>query len=464
MADDLDIRGGGAVSVDSVTLREAAGGFAGVGGELDEVATVLGSAGALVAALPRDAWVLSSEIAALAARVRDASAGAGAFDRELREAAAVYELVELSAQRAVAEAGGDTARVDAIDAQIDRIVRDHPGARLSAAVAVAADELTWPGEFAGQAVTGWWGPSLGMSPFLGTGIYGVAQLLRRTGAGVVRPGDRLTSNATPVTMTTVHRSSATAPRSLADMGARIPGGGGPGRVRVERYAMPDGSRQFVVYVAGTQAMGRMGGSDPFDQLSNVQLYSGAASASYQATTEALRLSGAQPGDVVHTAGHSQGAMINAHLAVEGDYDTRTVVSFGSPVDADVGEGTLSVSLRHTDDAVPMLQGGGHSQAVGAPGSFVAERVADPAGGPRDLQVPAHAMAAYIETARMLDSSADPRMDGVRALFDELGAATSVTAVEYGAERVLPQPQPSPAPSPFPAGPPPVSPANGGGGV
>ena len=91
-------------------------------------------------------------------------------------------------------------------------------------------------------------------------------------------------------------------------------------------------------------------------------------------------------------------------------------------------------------------------------------MADPAGGPRDLQVPAHAMTAYIETARMLDSSADPRMDGVRALFEELGAATSVTAVEYGAERVLPQPQPSPAPSPFPAGPLPVSPANGGGGV
>ena len=93
------------------------------------------------------------------------------------------------------------------------------------------------------------------------------------------------------------------------------------------------------------------------------------------------------------------------------------------------------SLRHTDDPLAMLTGGGHEHTVGAPGSFVAHRVADPACGARTTSLlPAHDAAAYTETARMLDASTDPRMDAVRDLFDELGGAVSVEATEYGAER------------------------------
>ncbi len=128
--------------------------------------------------------------------------------------------------------------------------------------------------------------------------------------------------------------------------------------------MPDGSRQFALYVAGTQAPAGFGGDDPFDELSNVQLYAGVSSASYQATLEALRQAGAQPGDVLHDFGHSQGAMITAHVALEAGYDARTHVTFGSPVEADVGGGTLSVAVAHTDDPVAALQGGGHREAVG----------------------------------------------------------------------------------------------------
>ncbi len=149
-----------------------------------------------------------------------------------------------------------------------------------------------------------------------------------------------------------------APASLADAAARIPGGG-DARIRVERYTMPDGTRQFAVYVAGTQTVAP-NSTEPFDMASNIALYTGERSASYDATLAALARAGAEPGDVVHAFGHSQGAMITAHLALEGGYDTQTLVSLGSPVEADVGEGTMSISLRHADDPVAALAAGGHA--------------------------------------------------------------------------------------------------------
>ena len=124
---------------------------------------------------------------------------------------------------------------------------------------------------------------------------------------------------------------ATAPTSLADAAARIPAGG-EARIRVERYTMSDGSRQFAVYVAGTQTVAPQT-REPFDMDSNVELYTGERSASYEATLAALEQAGAEPGDVVHAFGHSQGAMVVAHLALEGGFDDATLVSFGSPVEA-----------------------------------------------------------------------------------------------------------------------------------
>jgi hypothetical protein len=131
---------------------------------------------------------------------------------------------------------------------------------------------------------------------------------------------------------------------------------------------------------------------------------------------------------------SQGAMIGSHLAVEGGYDVQTLVSLGSPVEADVGAGTLSVAIRHTDDPVAGLAGGGAMDGVGAPGSFVAERVYDPATAAEDATLPAHRLTAYAETAALVDASGDPRVAGVQAVFDDLGRAASVEVSEYAAVR------------------------------
>ena len=43
-----------------------------------------------------------------------------------------------------------------------------------------------------------------------------------------------------------------------------------------------------------------------------------------------------------------------------------------------------MTVRHSDDPVAALAGGGHNAAVGAPGSFVAERVADTDVGLTDI--------------------------------------------------------------------------------
>lgn len=459
-ADDLDIRGGGAVAVDSGTLVEAAVHFGAVARELDDAALEIEQAAALVLEAQRDAPALfdgrardalplSDDLTRLARQIRDAAARADLLDHDLRHAAAVYEFVELSAARAAAAAAGNEIARAALDAGMAALRLSYPDAAVEAEGLAAAHALGWPGDLARQAGEAWaW--AFGGSAAAAIGVYLVAQSARVLGAGTISRSTRLTINPSAVDVGVVRRGSSRAPASLSEAAERIPGGG-DARVRVERYSMPDGTRQFVVYVAGTQSPLGMGGGDPFDALSNLQLYGGYESASYDAVSAALRTSGAQPGDVIHQVAHSQGAMITAHLAAESDYDTRTLISFGSPVEADLGDGVLSVSVRHTDDPVAALEGGGYAHAVGGSGSFVAEREADPVGRMGDLGVPAHMMSAYEETARMLDASPDPRMDAVRSMFAELDTATSVEAVDYSAVRIAPRAEstgstPAPVPS------------------
>jgi len=215
-------------------------------------------------------------------------------------------------------------------------------------------------------------------------------------------------------------------------------------VRVEKYTIPDGRREFAVYVAGmqSQAFGRY---EAWDNASNTELYTGRESASYTATVEALEAAGARPGDTVHAFGFSQGAMIASHLAMEGEYDVQTLVTLGSPVEADAAPGTLSIGIRHRDDPVAALAGGGHMAAVGSSGSFVVERVYDPAVEYDDALLPAHRLTAYADTADLVDASSDPRVVGVEDVFARLGEASSVEVSEYGARRIVDELPSGPSP-------------------
>lgn len=455
MSDELDIRGGGAVAVDTATLRTAATGFAALAAELADIAAATGSAGLRLFALSRTMWDASTAVEAARQRILAAIDQADAIAEALRFSADVYDIVELRAERAAAQAAGDEGSLARLDARLARALADHPDAGREAGRAAFSHWFTWPGELARQApgTLGWISPGFALLaiPLAWSAQRAVGALA----AGTVPATSRLSGDPKPVVVTPLATTGARgAPISLSDTAKRIPSG--EARVRVERYSMPDGTRQFAVYVAGTRTLAP-GTREPFDMGSNVELYSGERSASYEATIAALAASGAEPGDVVHAFGHSQGAMVTAHLALEGGFDTHTLVSFGSPVEAAVGDGTLSVAVRHRDDPVSALQGGGHPGAVGAPGSFVAQRTADPQLGLHDYGFPAHGIGGYTETARMLDASTDPRMAPVRELFDQLAGAASIDITEYAAQRpAVTAPQPQPGPSP-------ISPGSSGAG-
>ena len=465
----LQLRGGGAVAVDTVTLRAAADRFAAARHELEAIGRRLAALETTLRALPERAWDAEASASVLAVRLDAVQSEAHSIAGALREAAYAYEMVEIMAEHRAAALAGESARAERLDARLSALVAGHPAAWRTALGAEFERGVLWQSELVRQAtqlgvsvgdvfsepgaIIG--GASAGLLALAGTAFTGIA------GTGRLGRDSRLTGAAGPIALRRVapvvpaapggtgvlpaagrvghaatssvrHASGAAAPRSLAAVAERMPGAG-DSRVRVERYAMPDGSTQFAVYIAGTQSLA-LGGDDPWDNASNAELYTGRVSDSYAATEAALEAAGAAPGDVVHAFGHSQGAMIAGHLALEGGYELQTLVSFGSPVEADVGPGTLSVSLRHTDDPVAALAGGGHGQAVGAPGSFVAERVADPDAAPDDLLVPAHRLGSYAETAAMVDASGDPRVDGLHEVFAGLARAESVAVTEFAATR------------------------------
>ncbi len=86
-----------------------------------------------------------------------------------------------------------------------------------------------------------------------------------------------------------------------------------------------------------------------------------------------------------------------------------------------------LSIEHTDDLVPVLDGAVNPDT----GSWTTVRAAAPTGGAWDDDaVPAHSSAAYAVTAAGVDSSPDP---SVRAFRDGLAVfldAPGVTVVSH----------------------------------
>lgn len=437
MSDDgLDIRRGGVVAVDTASLRHAASELGAIASRFDEASAHVRAAAWLLADL--DTSVLGG-VSSQSARLAEAAGGSGDASRELgrrlARTAAAYEYAELAARRAMLT--DETARA-ACDARMAELRGEFPEIESDAGELALAHDLELPWSVIGQAA------ALGTLLLPGGGLFfgGFAWVLAagigRAGFGTVARDARLGGTPPAAFVVAQSRTQGTAVTGLAQAARRIPTSDG---FRVEKYAMPDGSRQFVLYVAGT------GASPVLDGSGNLTAYGGGASAGYEAARAALREAGAAPGDRVHAIGHSQGGMIVDRLALEGEYDVETVVTFGSPVQADVPESVLSVDVRHDDDPVAALDGRGFAAGVGSPDSIVVSRTADPVTSPLDLQLPAHHLTAYAETAAMLDASSDPRMHAVRAVFAELDGATSVETTVFSADRPEAAPQPAPRISP-----------------
>lgn len=429
MSDEIDITHGGIVAVDPVQLRAAAERVRAWGREADAAHAKLAAAARALthAGCAIDGWGGSTWAWTTAGALVERIEGVA---RRLCGCADVYELVEVKAALAVAEARGEVEKVAALTREREAIAARNGGAEFAAfwlgvwAVLMPADEVSRQGLWGGALL----GPGAGI--VLGGLLAGVAWTASGTRAGQPVQGDRLRGVAPPVVVKRLApAATVAAPGGLADAAARIPGGA-QARVRVERYAMRDGSTEYAVYIAGTQSGGT---GEVFDAGANPPLYFGEVTAPYEAVRSALADAGARPGDAVHALGHSQGGMLAGRLALEGEYDVRTLATFGSPIEAGVPETTLSVTVRHSDDIVAVLAGGGSGAGVGSPDSIVVERAADPIPWLHDLALPAHRMESYIDTAQLVDESSDPRVNEVRRTFRHLREdAASVDVIEYAA--------------------------------
>lgn len=435
MGDELEIRSGGVVAVDTAELRAASARLRRAGQDAVALEHRLERA---IEALPLPGWIALPTISTAARSAAVAAGDAQRLAGDLDTLADVYEYAELDAAALAARLAGDAPAAARLRARADALASASPGV---ADRARAAREEWLDGRDDGLADVSWrfalaatWSPvtalALLLTPAAATG------LIEWAGRGPV-PAQRTLGGPAPRVRVTPLAPAAptTAPTTLAAAVGRVPTAAAP-RVRVESYAMPDGSRQHVAYITGTK---QDAPGEAFDWDANVDVYlHGEQGTAVASTRQALEQAGVAPGDRVHLVGHSQGAMVATHVAMDSPYDVATLVTVGSPVQGEVGAGTLSVALRHADDVVSALAGGGFADGVGAPGSFVAERSAlSPGALPGQWLLGAHDLDRYVDTAAMLDRSADPRMDAVRERLAELGAASSVTVVEYSATAVAP---------------------------
>ena len=257
-------------------------------------------------------------------------------------------------------------------------------------------------------------------------VTGSAAVAPSSHPSAAAPGNRARPGGSAV-----YERAVAPPESLAAMARRIPNG--TAQVSIERFAMPDGRTEWGVYIAGTRSAA-MGGSEPWDMASNTELYFGERSASSDAVFEAMRIAGVGPDEPVHLVGHSQGGMIAARVAVSGAFEVGSLVTLGSPVDAQLPESVFSVRVRHDDDPVAALAGPGTMDGTGSADSVVVSRTGDARPGIHDLALPMHALDEYARTAEQYERSGDVRVRSVERLLEHLGAAERVTHTEYRAER------------------------------
>ncbi|WP_024286443.1 alpha/beta hydrolase [Cellulomonas sp. KRMCY2] len=212
-------------------------------------------------------------------------------------------------------------------------------------------------------------------------------------------------------------------------------GGTPGTVSVQRLDHGDGTRSWVVAIPG-QETAALGGPDPRDMTSNLQLMAGLPDDATELVTRAMTLAGIEPGEPVVLAGHSQGGMVAMNIASDPvlmeRFTVAAVVTAGSPV-ADVGlqDGTQSLHVEHLQDLVPVLDGlpnpddPQRTTVIRDLGSAPTASNRQAAGSPGG----AHGIGAYVRTAEELDGLDAPSVTTFDAALAGVlgdGSATATT--------------------------------------
>lgn len=427
MSGELEIDHGGAIAVDTEQMRAFGARIATLARPFEEArAAIRRALDVIVCTLSLADEVGTSVLQTSAAKIDGMRIDAEDAAVKTLLMADAFEVVELRAE-AEALAVTDAATAGALVARIDRMLTADE--RLQPMVHELMAQ--WRAERFQGLGSQWNAGGLLPPIFLFGALFGLASR-----AGVVLPGTRLTGSSERIALEMVKSSTPTTGPTTLDGSMRRMPADPSAQVAVEKLTFADGSTKFMVYLKGTQTFAPqdMGGPEPWDMKSNIELYSGERSASYQAVLDALAAAGADSGDAVGVVAHSQSGMIAAHLAVESPFDVEFVATAGSPKMPMLGDDTLLVQLAHTDDVVWSLSGGGSPASSGSPNSFVATRVGDPDPGVQDLSLAPHRWEPYLETASMIDESDDPRAVALGAYLETLGEAVAVERTEYHAER------------------------------
>jgi len=251
----------------------------------------------------------------------------------------------------------------------------------------------------------------------GAGIVGISTsalvaILAGSQVGLLREG--------PVSaQRTTTRILHSAPRGLAARVDRLPDPGANAngeQIRIDRYATPGKPDSFEVFIAGTVDFAPVATGEPFDLTSNLRSIAQLPSGSDRAVRQAMQHAGITASSPVVFTGHSQGGMIAANLAASGEFNTQGVLTIGAPDGGIVVDATVPViSIAHTDDLVPVLNGPRQDQ-----GTIVIERQAF-AGRtvPHDLALPAHERSEYRQTAQLADHAATRTLSEAISRIDRM---------------------------------------------
>ncbi|UJP09657.1 ESX-1 secretion-associated protein [Microbacterium sp. KUDC0406] len=436
---ELQIHSGGAIAVDTDDMRSVAV-------QLDAVASGLGT---VTAALSR-AWHAVSTSPGIRARIDVGGFGDRATHLDqvrddvvdhadrVRLMADAFEYADLRARRV--SAGVDLPAE--LQSRLEALASD-PRVMTEAEMWLQIwEDNRYSGADAARDAAGWtsllpwiFGLPLGALSAIGVpaALAWGSEHAKRRSLGTIEPGERLTGAAPAVMLektVTLDRTAARIrpPSGTAEAFARVRDGDRNQHVRIDKYTMADGTAQYQVFIDGTDAMLNTGDS-PWNMRSNSDMYlDRRVSASYEAVRQAVADSGIRPGDTIDIVGYSQGGMIGSFLAADGDYDVRSLTTFGSPTTVALGARTLVAELRNTNELVGgALSAGGSAGTTGSKDSFVAMRDTG-----SHTVVGAHLPGAYERTAELVDGSGDPRVEALQECWNELDAATNVESFSYRA--------------------------------
>lgn len=300
-------------------------------------------------------------------------------------------------------------------------LRDHPEAARSPETTMLVRGLVSGSDETVKSALGM--PMLGsvlvQSPALS--VAGVATALGSLGVSSLAES--------PVTVRATGTQAVRAPGSISELAGRIPHAEeGKPQIRVERYGGSAAcGKEWVVYVGGTVDMGVGGDDEAFDMESNAALMADADGGSYRAAEQAMSEAGVAAEDPVTVVGHSQGGLVAERIAQSGDYDVKTLVTFGAPsTDAPLPDGVDAYAVEHRGDVVPALGG-----IVDDSGRTVVLADAPPGDG----IFGAHSLDGYVRSASQMDASLDPSLGPLSDAIDGIGGSDPAgDATDYRATR------------------------------